>query len=694
MKKPRNGTEEIIDHLEEDLDPEENSFEIEELYKKKKSYYEILGVKRNATQKEITEAFRKKSRKCHPDAQRLTSEQQKIFKPKELEEYFEEKQKQLNEAYEVLSNERKRAQYDVLGKCITSLVLADDSENISFQELKERYKDYKREQRRQLRDSKTQGSTSANLSMDISGSFLSEQDLEDAYIEQDGQTYRVIIPKVSFTNSSFSQTFHTPISKLDTLIFHGNANCDQLSAENISHTIALQWRHVIDPTKEATQFDLVTAFSTQNPNALTLVASGSTKLSDYSFGSMKWVGQFNGISPTFMNWLSIAGFQLVYKRQLFSDPSLFGSIHFSFPQDNNVSLVVDKNFEHDGSSLSTELRLSPTNSHISCEFRRNVPEWIRALGRLGVSKKQDSTPGGVEMVTDVTLSTPSLGFQSDSYDVGMNMMLVKTIGEETELGFGVGASKEEGISLKFSLKRADRHHFTLPIVLSHYFHWKMLFMATITPITCYTLIQNFILDPLMNYWRRKETRSKRKEAYLSTQHKRQVALQELDKIREQALQSRNAEEEVNGLIIINAKYGDLEDVGDDVNEYPSWIDLTDQLQFLVSNSKLYLPEYSKSRMEGSFDPAPNIPKTLLVWYRFRGKTHRVEIDDEEELRIPLEEDVVRNDDREEMKVMNGGFGGGVGGVGGSGITTAKHSSTQGASNSDSDEEEDDEEDDE
>lgn len=390
-----------------------------------------------------------------------------------------------------------------------------------------------------------------------------------------------------------------------------------------------------------------------------------------------------------MNWLSIAGFQLVYKRQLFSDHSLFGSIHVSFPQDNNVSFVLDKNFEHDGSSLSTELRLSPTNSHISCEFRRNVPEWIRALTNLGRSvpsiHHEDLSNSPVEMVTDVTLTT------SSEYDIGMNMMLVKTIGDETEIGFGVGASKEEGIQLKFSLKRSDRHHFTLPIVLTHSFNWKMLLMATLTPITCYTLLENFVMNPLMNYWRRKETKSKRKEIYLATQHKRQVALQELEKIREKALQSRNAEEEVNGLIIINAKYGDLEHVDDDVNEYPSWIDLTDQLQFLVSNSKLYLPEYSKSRMEGSFDPAPGSPKTLLVWYRFRGKTHRVEIDDEEELKIPLVEDVIDPSQEEESnKKKNSSRGFHHGGGGTSGVDSSQQRTS---SSFDEDEEDDDDDED-
>ncbi len=65
-------------------------------------YYETLGVQRDATHDEIRAAFRKLARKHHPD----------VSKDKAG---AEEKFKQINEAYEVLSNEEKRRKYDALG---------------------------------------------------------------------------------------------------------------------------------------------------------------------------------------------------------------------------------------------------------------------------------------------------------------------------------------------------------------------------------------------------------------------------------------------------------------------------------------------------------------------------------------------------------------------------------------------------
>ncbi len=66
-----------------------------------KDYYEILGLKRDATEAEIKSAYRKLARKFHPD----------VNKTKEAESKF----KDINEAYEVLGDKQKRQRYDSLG---------------------------------------------------------------------------------------------------------------------------------------------------------------------------------------------------------------------------------------------------------------------------------------------------------------------------------------------------------------------------------------------------------------------------------------------------------------------------------------------------------------------------------------------------------------------------------------------------
>ncbi|MCL0095522.1 molecular chaperone DnaJ [Dehalococcoidia bacterium] len=67
----------------------------------KRDYYEILGVSRGATEEEIKKAYRRMAFRYHPDRNRDSA--------------AEEKFKEINEAYEILSDSQKRAIYDRFG---------------------------------------------------------------------------------------------------------------------------------------------------------------------------------------------------------------------------------------------------------------------------------------------------------------------------------------------------------------------------------------------------------------------------------------------------------------------------------------------------------------------------------------------------------------------------------------------------
>src|SRR6476469_9922617 len=67
-----------------------------------KDHYQTLGVSRTATEKELKAAFRKLARKYHPDTNKDNPEAEEQFK-------------QINEAYEVLSDEQDRKLYDRYG---------------------------------------------------------------------------------------------------------------------------------------------------------------------------------------------------------------------------------------------------------------------------------------------------------------------------------------------------------------------------------------------------------------------------------------------------------------------------------------------------------------------------------------------------------------------------------------------------
>ena len=68
----------------------------------KRDYYEVLGVAKNASEEDLKKAYRKQAKKYHPD-----------LNPGDKE--AEAKFKEVNEAYEVLSDKEKRARYDQFG---------------------------------------------------------------------------------------------------------------------------------------------------------------------------------------------------------------------------------------------------------------------------------------------------------------------------------------------------------------------------------------------------------------------------------------------------------------------------------------------------------------------------------------------------------------------------------------------------
>ena len=73
----------------------------------KRDYYEVLGVSKGASEDDIKKAYRRLARKHHPDVNPGDKEAEARFK-------------ELSEAYAVLGDQEKRAEYDQFGHALFS----------------------------------------------------------------------------------------------------------------------------------------------------------------------------------------------------------------------------------------------------------------------------------------------------------------------------------------------------------------------------------------------------------------------------------------------------------------------------------------------------------------------------------------------------------------------------------------------
>ncbi|KAL0484401.1 Dnaj [Acrasis kona] len=571
---------------------------------RKNDYYKILGISKSATLQEIKAAFRKLSRESHPDIQVQnslnlpTSSLSEQEAQERLKRYFELKQAKITEAYDVLSDPRKKIQYDTFGKVVLDL------EKYQGQDADEIHEQVKQEERsKAFKALQKEANASSRAELKIDAVNLINSMTRDSNDEDEEDQQKVLVHAV---NASISQNYEIKVGDYNVFRFIGRALYDVEKKKN-AFTFAVTHGTAIRPKTEQTSLDTTFIFQNNQSSNLNINSNYRTKLNKYSSAS---AGLTLQLRPEYSEeFFKVLSCNAEYSRILFNDPTFHGSINVDLPQGCTFTAIK----QYENTKITSQIKTG-RDVDVSVDVTRNL-----------------------KMIENSKLIVNASTNTSLRHD--LSVLLSRRVASQTELGIGVGVG-EEGLSIRCSIK-TQKHYFNVPITLSNNAsNLKALLFGVFAPSVLFFTFRQLVYNPLQTKWNAEKLLEKRRENYNSTKTERERAVQQKEQMRDGILKSRAQEEKVKGLLIINARYGNLkpDDESTTLQEHLPYFDVTDQLQFQVQNSRLYLPPVSKSMLDGFYDPCPEEEKSLLVIYRFLGDTHRVQIDDEDALEIPSEND--------------------------------------------------------
>ncbi len=644
---------------QEELQQHESSHHDKKTGRRHPNLYTILQLdaqnRDRITTDDITTAYRTLSKKFHPDRAVHSARQRGMITSDEQAEYlrqqYELKQQLLNEAYSILSDPVKKVQYDVLGHGITGSGSSsgggdgtsgsgsggDKGYDLSHLKLLpytdfanlEQYKAYIKEERRyqmkRRQEMLTNARTQMQVSMDAQNLFNSRK---KSHVSKSNR--KVNDPLFYISGSNIAHSFVTPISAHSMVRLSGFASMDD-QTKKPHHSVSAEYIRAIDPQRESTTASLNLTYNSKIGNHM-FVASPSlkTKLSERSSMGITWTHVLTPYA-SMINMFHIVGFNMYAKSRLLNDKTLNGKFVWQLNQSQSMSLDVTKQFET--SAISGELKTGDTSS-VTLQYSKQLTDENDEFGSYTLSASVGASMASIEE-TDLELSAN----------------VEKALSKKSSVGFGVDVSRSSGVGLKLSYTR-ERHQFDLPVQLTDFFDYKVALMAVVVPITTFFSVRKFVYRPLQRRWKRQALFRQLKVDYEQTRAAREAAQEMRESMLQGSMESKLREEQIDGLVIINAQYGMKVDDKDKellehVEKYPPFIDVTDQLQFQVRDSALKLPEFPKHKLDGFFNPCPNSEDVVLVvTYSFRGRKHRVQIADDEELAIPLEEDLIEGDDDE------------------------------------------------
>lgn len=240
----------------------------------------------------------------------------------------------------------------------------------------------------------------------------------------------------------------------------------------------------------------------------------------------------------------------------------------------------------------------------------------------------------------------------------------RRVTENIRLMLGMECGLLSGVMVKVRVSRLGQR-IVLPILLSPSFRADLAAAATLVPAAAIVLSHFFYFVPMRQRRRAEQLANLRRDNREVIEQRHTSAEQTRELLRAQALKRAETELAHQGVVILQAYYGRRDtfpapravaaetladkravldlvvqdpEVPTDLlsQSQPLWWDVRVALQMLVNQSQLVIPAgRTKSKLVGFFDPCTGEKKHLFVRYLFRGALHELVVDDLGALALPL-----------------------------------------------------------
>ncbi|XP_048005498.1 dnaJ homolog subfamily C member 11 [Leguminivora glycinivorella] len=573
------------------MDEEGDSILMEE------NYYQLLNVSKTASPEEINSAYRRFSRMFHPDKHSTDPNKQKW-----AEQIFNK----VKEAYEVLSDNHKRAIYDTLGK----RGLEVDGWEVIFRtrtprEIREEYERLKRErEERRLQQSANPRGT-ITLSVNATDMFMKYYD-EYEIIEESN-----ILPNIEVSGMTIQQSIDAPITLRDTMTLSGN-----ISTQNGIGTgsVNLCNRH-LSSEKGWTEFEFGIG------NGPLLGFKMFRTLSRLMFLNCGTVMQFTprGIVPSLVSTMAL---------QL--DAHSVGYLTYRAGGQGGSSMTSIYVRDSEKYHTNTAIQLGNPHSFISFNIMRKMPQHDMKL-RLALK----------------------LGTFGAIAEYGAE----KKVSKNSSVSAAVMLGVPSGVILKLKWT-CSTQTIVVPIHLCEEVMPSPVFYATVVPMVSWLILKKLVLDPIARERSERERQRSMEANFERLQEMQRQARATVELMRETYSRIRSDEEKKKGLVILRALYGKLpagassheveaEPTGDAASPesptaYSEVIDVTIPVQCLVKDSRLELLEASKADLAGFFDPCVGEEKHLTIQYTFHKNLHCCTVADTQPVVLPRNNHRIKN----------------------------------------------------